>query len=378
MKIQRLLLETILQRMQEAKKAVLLYGARQVGKTTLAEEVLQQFPEKQILSLSGDDERYHTILSSRNAQKIANLIGGTDILFLDEAQRIPDIGINLKIIIDQFPEIRLLVTGSSSFELKNQLQEPLTGRVWSYTLYPMSFQELANIQSRFDLNDQREHRMLYGSYPEVFSLPNNADREEYLRSMSESYLYKDIFEITSIRYPDKIKKLLKLLAFQIGQECSLSELAQKIETSKETVAHYLDLLEKSFVIFRLSGFSKNLRKEVTKMDKIYFWDLGIRNAVLGNFDPLDERNDQGALWENLLIAERLKKNVYTRSGINPHFWRLYSGAEIDYVEEKGGHLNGFEIKTKPKDVRPPKSWQETYPEASFGTIHPENFLDFVL
>jgi len=280
-----------------------------------------------ILSINGDEKKYHDILSSQDKKELEGLVSGYDIFFLDEAQKIKNIGINLKILIDNFPNLKIIVTGSSSFELKNQIQEALTGRVWTYSLFPISYSELRNFLNDFELQDMIQERIIFGGYPDIFFLKNYEDRKKYLRELSTAYLYKDIFEITNIKYPEKIRKLLKLLAWQISKEFSLSELSSKLEISKETVANYIDLLEKSFVIFRLSGFSRNLRKEITKMDKIYFWDLGVRNAILDQFNFLDDRNDVGDLWENFLISERIKSNFYQKNGVISYFWRLQSGAK---------------------------------------------------
>ncbi len=381
MKIKRAIFETLEKRIKEAKKGILIYGARQVGKTTLVNDVLKKsFKHKKILKITGDEIKYHEILSSQDQKKLASLVSGYDIFFLDEAQKIKNIGINLKILIDQFPKLQIIVTGSSSFELKNELQEPLTGRIWTYKLFPINTQELAKKQTDFELKDAFETRLIYGNYPDIFTLENYQDKKEYLQNLSQAYLYKDIFEITRLRYPEKIRKLLQLLAFQVTNEISLSELSRSLEMTKETVAHYLDLLEKSFIIFRLSGFHKNLRKEITRMDKIFFWDNGIRNTVIDNFKSLENRNDIGALWENFVVSERMKKNIYDRSGGQSFFWRLHSGSEIDYIEElNGGELSGYEIKYNArKKVKIPKSWQENYPKASFEVINQENILDFIL
>lgn len=377
MKINRALFKVIIQKIKTSKKAILLYGARQVGKTTLVQDIIKELPSQKTLSISCDEDKYRQILSSQDLRKLSGLVASYDLFFLDEAQRIPNIGINLKLIIDSFPNLKIIVTGSSSFELRNQVQEPLTGRIWSYNLFPISFSELTNTHNTFELDDTIHERMIFGSYPDVFSFNNYEDKKEYLLELSTSYLYKDIFEITRIKYPEKIRKLLKLLSFQIGQEVSLSELARKIESTKETVNHYIDLLEKSFVIFRLSGFSRNLRKEITKMDKIYFWDLGIRNAVINQFKFFEDRDDEGACWENFLISERFKRNAYQKNGAQGYFWRLHSGAEIDYVEEVDGDLFAYEIKVNAKKIKTPKTWKETYQTATFQVISRDNYQEFL-
>lgn len=380
MNIQRELFLAIEEKIKTSSKVVLLYGARQVGKTTLIKKILNtSFSEYKTLSLTGEDRRYLDILSSLEVSKLESLVSGYDLLFIDEAQKVPNIGITLKLLHDHFPLLKVVVTGSSSFELKNQLQEPLTGRVWTFSMYPISTKELSLSSNTFELQEGFSERMIFGSYPEVFQYKNFQEKKEYLQTLSSSYLYKDIFEITNIKYPEKIRKLLQLLSFQITSEFSLSELSKKLEITKETVAHYIDLLEKSFVIFRLSGFSRNLRKEITKMDKIYFWDNGVRNAIINNFFPLDERNDMGALWENFLVSERLKKNAYEKNAYHSYFWRLHTGAEIDYIEEQdAGKLLGVEIKSRKKNVKPPKSFLENYPDSVFTTVYPENAVEFLV
>lgn len=306
------------------------------------------------------------------------LVEGYDLLFIDEAQRIPDVGLNLKILHDGLPDLKIVVTGSSSFELANRTKEPLTGRTWTYTLFPISTGELRQLYNPFELRQLLVQQLVFGSYPEVFGLPNQQEKIGYLNELSASYLYRDVLEMANIRYADKLRKLLQLLAFQVGSEVSLSELGNALQLSKDTVATYLDLLEKAFVIIRLSGFSRNLRKEVVKMDKIYFYDLGIRNALINNFNSLDLRDDVGALWENFLVIERLKRNAYTGHYANSYFWRTYTGAELDYVEEANGQLLGYEFKFKQTARRAPTTWLETYPEAVFASINMDNYLDFVL
>lgn len=375
--IKRQILSEITERVLSFNKIVIIYGARQVGKTTLAKELIESLPFK-TLQINADELRYQTILSSRDLSQMQRLVEGYELVFIDEAQRIPDIGINLKILHDAMPELKVVVTGSSSFELANKTKEPLTGRTWTYELFPISVGELRNDLNPFELDEKLEELLLYGSYPDIFSLKNINDKTDYLRELSSSYLYKDILELSSIRHADKLSKLLQLLAFQIGSEVSLNELGNALEMSKETVASYIDLLEKSFVLFRLSGFSRNLRKEVSKMDKIYFYDLGVRNALIENFQPLHLRTDVGGLWENFLIIERYKRNHYGNQRANTYFWRTYTGAELDYVEETAGKINGFEFKFRKKKAKIPASWAENYPEAGFGVINKENYQDFIL
>lgn len=375
--IPRAIQNSLTERLQQGKKIVILYGPRQVGKTTLAQSVIAGWPGK-TLQVSADEPRYIDLLSSRDAAKLKSFISGYQLVVIDEAQRIPDIGINLKIIHDQFPEVRLLVTGSSSFELASQISEPLTGRTWTFTLYPIAFQELADIMNPFELDSQLPERLVYGSYPEIFSYPNLADREDYLYEIGHAYLYKDILELASIRNSSRIRDLLRLLAYQTGSLVSLSEIATSLGMGKDTVNSYIDLLEKSFVVFRLPGFSRNLRKEVTRNQKIFFYDLGIRNMVIDNFKPIEDRNDVGQLWENFLVAERMKRNAYSRFRAERYFWRTYTGAELDYIEEGESGLDGYEFKLSARSARPPSSWKDNYPNATWSLINRDNYLEFVL
>jgi len=375
--IARLLENQILERIKQSSKIVLLYGSRQVGKTTLVKAMLHKLPYK-TLQINADNREHADVLSSRDLGKLRRLVGGYELLFIDEAQRVSDIGINLKIIHDQIPAVKIIATGSSSFELANIVREPLTGRTWTFTLYPISLGELRTDHNLFELDQRLEEFLLYGMYPEVFSYPGLIDKLQFLKELSASYLYKDILELGDVRHSRKVHDLLRLLAYQIGSTVSLNELGRQLEMSKETVARYIDLLEKAFIVFRLPGYSRNLRKEVVKMDKIYFYDLGVRNAVIDNFNLLNARNDTGALWENFLVAERLKNNAYRHHYANRYFWRTYTGAELDYLEESGGQLVGYEFKWGTKTAKAPQSWMETYPEASFQCINRENYLPFVL
>lgn len=333
--IERLLTNDLRNRILSSSKIVVLYGPRQVGKTTLVQTVLADLPLRK-LEINADEQRYIDVLSSRDLNQLRLLVEGYDLLFIDEAQRIPDVGLNLKILHDGLPDLKIVVTGSSSFELANRTKEPLTGRTWTYTLYPIATAELRLQHNPFELRQLPNQQLIYGSYPDVFNLPNQRDKVSYLQELNASYLYRDVLAMTALRYPDKLRKLLQLLAFQVGSEVSLNELGNALQMSKDTVMNYIDLLEKAFVVFRLPGFSRNLRKEIVKMDKIYFYDPGVRNALINNFNPLDLWADTGALWENFLVVERFKRNAYGGEFVNPYFWRTYTGAELDYVEEVNG------------------------------------------
>ncbi len=376
MYIDRKLFQVLVRELSESQKIVVLYGARQTGKTTLSYEVISYFKGK-ILKINADEARYTDILSSRNFQKIELLIGDYDMLFIDEAQRIPDIGINLKIIHDNLPEMKILVTGSSSLELADKVKEPLTGRTITHKLYPVSLGELRQYHNIVDLQNRLEEFMIYGMYPELFKYKPGERKEKYLRELASSYLYKDILELSSIRNPSVITDLLKLLALQIGAEISLNELAQNLKISQETVNTYINLLENAFIIFRLKGFSRNFRKEISKRDKIYFWDLGVRNTLINNFSSFRLRNDVGAMWENFIIAERLKFLAYNEEFVNSYFWRLYTGAEIDYIEEKNGELFAFEIKYKKARKKAPLTWTENY-GSNYKCVTIDNFWEYVI
>ena len=377
MNIERALKNQIIKKIKATNKIAIIYGARQIGKTTLSKEIIKELNLKTFF-VNADEEKYIDILSSRDFAKINRLINGYELLFIDEAQRIPEIGINLKIIRDEMPQLKIIVTGSSSFELANKIAEPLTGRKWTFNLFPISVSELKKHFSDFEIDEKTEELLIFGGYPEVLTTKNWQEKKELLKEISQSYLYKDIFKIAKIKHSSKIKKLLQLLAFQIGSEVSISEIATQLEINKETVSRYIDLLEKSFVIFRLSGFNRNLRKEVSKMDKIYFYDLGIRNIVIDNLKTLDNRNDVGALWENFLLIERKKYLEYTKKIASQYFWRTTTGAELDYVEEQDGKLFGFEFKwNSNKKVKAPKSWIENYKETEFKVINNNNYLDFI-
>ncbi|MBI2029614.1 ATP-binding protein [Candidatus Gottesmanbacteria bacterium] len=377
MYIPRFLTTPIIEKLTVSKKGIIVYGARQVGKTTLASEIIKKLNLKTQV-INGDQSKYIDIVTSRDLNKIKSLVAGYDLLFIDEAQRIPEIGINLKIILDNLPSLKVLVTGSSSLDLASKISEPLTGRVWSYHLYPISFSELSTFKNKAELDDNLEERLIYGSYPEIFSYESLFQKQEYLQTVSDAYLYRDLLEFGDIKNSTKIRDLLKLLAFQIGNEVSLTELGTQLGMSKDTVSRYIDLLEKSFIVFRLRGFSRNLRKEVSKMDKIFFYDLGIRNILIDNLKPLKDRNDAGVLWENFLLIERIKLNTSKQDLVSSYFWRTHTGAELDYVEEKNGILYGFELKSGNKTVKVPSGWIKAYPNSHFKCINKNNYLDFIL
>ena len=377
--IPRKLEPKLLDLLKRSNKVLVLYGARQVGKTTLAQNLLRKVEGKH-LNINADKAPYPEVLSSRDFEKLQGLVSGYDLLFLDEAQRVPDIGINLKILHDNIPDLKILVTGSSSLDLANRIKEPLTGRTWTYRLFPISVSEwqLYTGANNFELRIKLDEWMRFGMYPEVLQIENHDEKRKYLEELTSAYLYKDILTLANIRYPEKLRQLLKLLAYQLGNLVSIHELATSLQINRETVINYIDLLEKAFVIFQLGSFQRNLRKEVTTMNKIYFFDTGVRNAIIENFSPVHLRNDVGALWENFLISERLKKSEYDGLYANRYFWCTHSGAELDYVEERNGKLIGYEFKWKSKSSRTPKTWLETYDNAEWHVLNRDNFYDFVL
>ncbi|WP_167616587.1 ATP-binding protein [Maribellus sediminis] len=367
----------IINRLENSEKIVVLYGARQVGKTTLVNSILEKRNEK-ILSINADQLKYREVLSSADLNQLRRLVAGYDLLFIDEAQRVPDIGLNLKILHDNLPQLKIIATGSSSFELANKISEPLTGRIWTYSLFPVSILEWSKLLNPFELDEKLSEFLMFGMYPELFRYENELDKMDYLRELVQSFLYKDLLELSQIKNSGKIFDLLRLLAHQIGSTVSYNELGKKLGLSTDTVISYIDLLEKVFVIYRMPGYSKNLRKEITKNKKIYFYDVGVRNAIIEDFTLPEKRQDIGHLWENFIVSERLKRNAYLRAHFNSFFWRTYTGAELDYVEQGSGKLSGFEIKWGDRMSKVPKSWSENYPEADFQTVNIKNYQDFVL
>ena len=353
-------------------KAILIVGPRQVGKTTLVKAILNN---EVYLFLDGDDPTVRNLLTNPNTERLKSIIGKNKFVFIDEAQRIENIGLTLKIMTDQFKDVQLLVSGSSAFELNNKLNEPLTGRKWEFQLYPVSWKELEDNIGFLKATQQLEIRLLYGMYPDVIN--NSSEAFDVLKELTNSYLYKDILALGSIRKPEVLEKLLQALALQVGNEVSYNELAQLVNINKNTVATYIDTLEKAFVIFKLKSFSRNLRNEIKTNQKIYFYDNGIRNMIIGNFNPLDLRQDKGALWENFLISERMKKNSYENSTAKPFFWRTVQQQEIDYVEDFNGNITAYEIKWNVNaKAKTHKIFNEPY-NAQTEIINSENFRKFL-
>lgn len=366
-----------LSRYLKPHKALIIYGPRQVGKTTLLENFLSTTSLKYKLD-SGDNIKTQMIVSSNDFDSIKEYAEGYELIAIDEAQKIPHIGEGLKILVDQLPNIRVIATGSSSFELAGQVGEPLTGRKITLTLYPISQIELHELHNKHELQDKLTTWLIYGAYPEVVATKTKTEKIRLLNEITGSYLLKDILELEKVKSSKILLDLLRLLAFQIGNEVSLTEIAQQLAIDYKTVARYLDLFEKSFVVFNLRGFSRNLRKEMTKKSKYYFYDIGLRNAVISNFNSLESRDDIGSLWENFLIIERLKKQTYKNIYANNYFWRTWDGKEVDFIEEREGKLFGYEFKWGKKSTKIPEEWLKTYPNAEFKIINKENYLEFVL
>jgi len=376
MLIERILTNKVYNALQQGKVTI-LYGPRQVGKTTLLSQLSENLSAP-YLQVNGDQLKYREVLSSADSGKLGELIGDNEILIIDEAQRVPNIGLNLKIIVDHFPKVKVLVIGSASLDLASKISEPLTGRKKTFMLYPVSYQEVENWQGSFEARQQLERWLIFGTYPEALTIESREQRENYLAELASSYLYQDILDFGGVKKSDKIVSLLRLLAFQIGQEVAISELASGIDLDRVTVEKYLDLLEKSFVVYRVGGFSRNLRKEITKTSRYYFYDNGVRNALIENFNDLKLRNDKGQLWENFLFTERLKLNQNLDRRANYYFWRTYDQKEIDLIEEREGRIYGFEFKWQGEmrqSVK--KEFACAYKDARVETINQANFRDFL-
>jgi predicted AAA+ superfamily ATPase len=357
------------------QKAIILLGARQVGKTTLMES-LSESCQKPILWFHGDDLQTRELLSNTNAINLKSIIGQARTIIIDEAQRIENIGLTLKLIVDQIKTVKILASGSSAFELANKINEPLTGRKWEFQLFPLSFSEMATHHGLLEEVKLLPHRLVYGYYPEV--VVNAGLEQQVLKQLSDSYLYKDILSWERIQKPDKLEKLLQSLAFQIGNDVSYNELGQMCGLDSQTVEKYILLLEQAFIVFRLSCLSRNLRNELKKSRKIYFYDNGLRNAIINQFNPITLRNDQGALWENFMISERKKQNHYAQRYVNTYFWRTKQQQEIDYIEEGNGDIRAFEFKWgTTKKIKFPSSFIESYQPVSAEVITPENFYTWL-
>jgi uncharacterized protein len=356
-------------------RIIIIYGARQVGKTTLVRMIQNEYNYKTIF-LNCDEPDIRESLTNKTSTELKELIGNNNLILIDEAQRVKNIGISLKLIIDNYPNIQIIATGSSSFELSNEISEPLTGRKYEFQLYPFSIKELQQIYSIEEINRLIEVRIIKGMYPDVTI---NTDESEYiLKDITKSYLFRDVLQFQNIRNPDILNKLLQALALQIGNEVSYNELANKLQVDKNTIISYISILEKAFIIFRLNPYSKNLRNELKKLRKIYFVDTGIRNALINNLNPMNLRQDSGSLWENFLISERVKSLNNSGYTANLYFWRTHQQQEIDLIVEEGGIIHGYEFKITAKKYKSPKIFRENYPDVKVDLINRNNYLDFVL
>lgn len=360
----------------EQGKVLVIYGPRQVGKTTLLQNYLDQTLFKFKLD-SGDNASVQEILSSQDFAKILEYASGYELLVLDEAQHIPNVGMGLKILVDQMSHLRIIATGSSSFELSGQVGEPLTGRKRTLILYPLSQIELSQLYNPFELKQKLPEFLIFGSYPAVLTTAGKSDKIEKLFELVNSYLLKDILALERVKGSKILLDLLRLVAFQLGSEVSLTELGTQLGLDYKTIARYLDLFEKAFILFNLRGFSRNLRQEVTKKSKYYFYDNGVRNAIIANFNDLTLRDDLGKLWENFLVSERLKMQEYKRIYANNYFWRTWSQKEVDWIEEREGKLFGFEFKWGKEKIKTPDEFLKTYSNATFRVINPDNYLEFI-
>ncbi len=359
-------------------KVLALYGPRRVGKTTLLLETSRQFEGRCFVG-SGEDRTVREVFAAESVNTLRNAFANYELVIIDEAQTIPDVGKGLKLLADHLPQLRIIASGSSSFDLAGKLGEPLTGRKRTVTLFPVAALELAANDGNMTIRQRLDELLIYGCYPEVLTTVGFDEKRELLSELRDDYLFKDILTLDHVRNPHKLRDLLMLLAFQVGKEVSLSELGGQLGFSKQTVERYLYLLEKAFVIKRVGGFSRNLRKEVTKSSRYYFFDNGVLNSVINNFSSLNARNDVGALWENYLVAERFKKLAYQRIPANVYFWRTYDQQEVDWVEERDGKLDGSEFKwSERRKTKVPAAWRGAYPEAGFEIVTPGNFLSFVL
>jgi uncharacterized protein len=352
-----------------------LFGARRTGKTVMMEQIQKMMPDKKILFLHGEDFDVAEALSSQRQEILKNLVSGYDFLFLDEAQNIPGIGKNLKLLVDTQKQTGVFVTGSASFELKNQIGEPLVGRSRFFHLHPFLLSEITD--NYIDARRKLSQILVYGTYPQIFLADNLASKREILENIRNGYLLRDILQLDNLKDSIFIINLLKNIAYQVGNDISYNELANNLKTTVKTIQRYLEILEKAFVIFRLYGFSRNLRKEISKSPRFYFWDNGIRNVIISNTNPLDSRDDAGKLWENFCIAERIKRSLYKRDFANHYFWRTYDQQEIDLIEEADGIISGYEMKWGDKSARVPKAFADNYPDASFHFINKENFPDYL-
>lgn len=362
------------------QKVLILLGPRRVGKTQLIKNYLEKYQPNEYLLFNGEDQKTSDLFNERSVENYKRIIGTQKLLVIDEAQKIPEIGLKLKVIVDEIPGVSVIATGSSLFDLSNQLGEPLVGRENTMYLYPLAQMEFAAKENYVITQNKLEERLIFGGYPELEQYPDWEEKANYLESLVNSYLLRDVLAYEGIKKSDKIIDLLRLIAFQVGKEINVDELANNLKgISRNTVESYLDLLSKVFVIYNVRGFSRNLRKEIVKTSRWYFYDNGIRNAIIRNFNPLNLRTDKGELWENYLMNERIKLNAYTKKRVNYYFWRTYDKQELDLIEEEAGQLRAYEFKwSASKKIKAPGGWTNAYPDATFEVINTDNYLEFIV
>lgn len=375
-KMKRDIKKLILEKMKPGKVIVLL-GARRVGKTFLLKQIMSGLKEEYVF-INGENINVHLELEHRSVENYRRFLQNKKLLIIDEAQKIPQIGQILKLMIDEIEGLKIIVTGSSAFDINNMTGEPLTGRKYTYYLFPFSENEFTRTEDFIDRKEHTALRMIYGNYPELINLPKESDKREYLNEVISSYLLKDILAFENIKNSSKIFSILRLIAFQIGHEVSYHEIGKQLSMSKNTVEKYMDLLSKVFIIFKVEGFSRNLRKEISKSPRWYFFDNGIRNSIIANFNSHKLRNDTGQLWENYAISERIKYQNIKKMTVNNYFWRTYDQQEIDWIEEREGVLHAFEFKINDKKVKVPPAWEKAYPESKFEVITQDNFHEWVI
>ncbi len=358
-------------------KVVVILGSRRVGKTMLLNQIIKNLKEPHIL-FNGEDVAVHELLERRSIENYKQILGSCKLLIIDEAQKIPDVGSILKLIVDTIENIKVIITGSSAFDISNKIGEPLTGRKYSLNMYPLAEAEYFEIENPIVKKDKLFERLVYGNYPELLHISDQKDKQDYLFETINSYLLKDILIFENLRNSNKILSLLRLIAFQIGKQVSYQELGQQLSISKNTVEKYLDLLSKVFVLHKLEGFSRNLRKEVSKNPRWYFFDNGLRNAIISNFNPINMREDAGLLWENYMISERIKHQKYARINSNNFFWRTYDKQEIDWIEERDGKLFAYEFKWNKEQAKTPIAWKKAYIDSEFHVISQHNYLNWLI
>lgn len=374
--IERYLYKKIISNLAKQKVSVLL-GARRVGKTELLKKVYE-YAGRDAMWLNGEDENAEALLAERSAANYKSLLQDKKLLIIDEAQYVPDIGRKVKLMIDEIKPLHIIITGSSAFDISQQSGEPLVGRNITYQMYPIAQTELTSTENLLVMREKLPERLIYGSYPELLSIESLGEKRKYLSELVNTYLFKDILAFENLRNPQKLKDLLVLIAYQLGSEISLDELGRNLQLSKNTVEKYLDLLAKTFVVYKRAGFSRNLRKEITKSSRWYFYDNGIRNALINAFNPLAIRQDVGMLWENYIMAERVKHNDYNERYVNSYFWRTYDQQEIDLIEDDGNNISAFEMKYTSQKVKTPVAFSKAYPDASYKVITREDYRDFIV